>query len=182
MLSLITFLDRVAIGGAAPAIRADLGLSPAQMGWAFSAFTFAYAAFEIPTGWLGDRFGPRKILTRIVLWWSAFTMATGAAWNFSSLVATRFLFGVGEAGAYPNISRSFSRWFPAPERGIAHGVVFMGSRVGGALAPPLVVLLIGLFGWRAAFLVFGLLGVVWCVVLVAMVPRTRRKRHPDVSA
>ena len=108
VLSLITFLDRVAIGGAAPAIRADLGLSPAQMGWAFSAFTFAYAAFEIPTGWLGDRFGPRKILTRIVLWWSAFTMATGAAWNFSSLVATRFLFGVGEAGPI-RISRAVSR-------------------------------------------------------------------------
>ena len=180
VLSLITFLDRVAIGGAAPAIRADLGLSPAQMGWAFSAFTFAYAAFEIPTGWLGDRFGPRKILTRIVLWWSAFTMATGAAWNFSSLVATRFLFGVGEAGAYPNISRSFSRWFPAPERGIAHGVVFMGSRVGGALAPPLVVLLIGLFGWRAAFLAFGLLGVIWCAFWWRWF-RDTPETHPDVT-
>ena len=180
VLSLITFLDRVAIGGAAPAIRADLGLSPAQMGWAFSAFTFAYAAFEIPTGWLGDRFGPRKILTRIVLWWSAFTMATGAAWSFSSLVVTRFLFGMGEAGAYPNISRSFSRWFPAKERGIAHGVVFMGSRVGGALAPPLVVLMIGWFGWRAAFLAFGLVGVVWCVFWWRWF-RDAPELHPEVD-
>ena len=179
-LSLITFLDRVAIGGAAPAIREELHLTPVQMGWVFSAFTFAYAAFEIPTGWLGDRFGPRKVLTRIVLWWSAFTVATGAAWNFQSLVVTRFLFGVGEAGAYPNISRSFSRWFPTPERGIAHGVVFMGSRVGGAMAPPLVVLLISWFGWRAAFLVFGLIGAVWCIFWWRWF-RDDPAQHPDVD-
>src|SRR5688572_5079805 len=96
-LSLITFLDRVAISSAAPAIRDELNLSPAAMGWVFSAFTFAYAAFEIPSGWLGDRFGPRKVLTRIVLWWSAFTALTGAAWNLSSLVTARLLFGMGEA-------------------------------------------------------------------------------------
>src|SRR5262245_21269093 len=107
-LSLLTFLDRVAIGGAAPAIRDQLHLGPAQMASAFSAFTFAYAAFEIPTGWMGDTFGPRRVLTRIVLWWSAFTALTGAAWSFVSLVTMRFLFGVGEAGAYPNISRSFA--------------------------------------------------------------------------
>ncbi|MEO8483030.1 MAG: MFS transporter [Acidobacteriota bacterium] len=160
-LSLITFLDRVAISAAAPSIRDELHLSAAAMGWAFSAFTFAYAAFEIPTGWLGDVFGPRKVLTRIVLWWSAFTALTGVVWSFPSLVMTRFLFGVGEAGAYPNISRSFARWFPARERGLAHGVVFMGSRVGGAIAPPLVVLVMQHFGWRAAFFVFGGFGLVW---------------------
>ncbi len=110
LLSLVTFLDRVAIGAAAGSIRDELHLSPAALGWAFSAFTFAYAAFEIPTGWMGDAFGPRKVLTRVVLWWSAFTAATGLAWNFASLVVIRFLFGVGEAGAYPNISRSFARW------------------------------------------------------------------------
>src|SRR6188474_2274640 len=100
-LSLITFLDRVAISSAAPAIRDELHLSPSEMGWVFSAFTFAYAIFEIPTGWLGDRFGPRKVLTRIVLWWSAWTAATGMAWSLSSLVTARLLFGAGEAGAYP---------------------------------------------------------------------------------
>ena len=81
------------------------------MGWVFSAFTFAYAAFEIPSGWLGDVLGPRKVLMRIVLWWSAFTMVSGLAWNFASLVLARFLFGAGEAGAYPNISRSFASGF-----------------------------------------------------------------------
>jgi ACS family glucarate transporter-like MFS transporter len=162
-LAVITYLDRVAISSAAPAMRSELGLSVIQMSWVFSAFTFAYAAFEIPSGWLGDVTGPRRVLTRIVLWWSAFTMLTGAAWNFGSLLAVRFLFGAGEAGAFPNISKSFSNWFPVSERGNAHGVIFMGTRLGGALAPPLVVLLIGAAGWRTAFVVFGAAGVVWCV-------------------
>ncbi len=162
-LSIITYVDRVAIASAATAIRDELRLSAVQMGWVFSAFTFAYAAFEIPSGRWGDVIGPRKVLTRIVLWWSAFTMATGLAWNFASLVLARFLFGVGEAGAFPNISRSFAAWFPARERGHAHGVVFMGTRLGGAIAPPLVVLLMSWMGWRRAFFVCGLLGVVWCV-------------------
>src|SRR6185436_10729291 len=130
VLSLITFIDRVAIGTAAPAIREQLHIGPDQMGWIFSAFTFAYAAFEIPSGWLGDLIGPRKTLMRIVLWWSAFTTASGLAWSFTSLLVARFLFGVGEAGAYPNISRSFARWFPVTERGAAHGAVFMSSRIG----------------------------------------------------
>ena len=159
-ISFITHLDRVAISAAAPAIRGELGLSPAQMGWVFSAFTLAYAAFEIPSGRLGDVFGPRQVLTRIVIWWSAFTALTGVAWNFGSLLVMRFLFGMGEAGAYPNLSRSFSRWFPVRERGRAHGVVFMASRVGGAVAPPLVAVTTLYFGWRAAFWVFGIAGVV----------------------
>ena len=162
-LAVITYLDRVAISSAAPAIRSELGLSLVQMGWVFSVFTFAYAAFEIPSGWLGDISGPRKVLTRIVLWWSAFTMLTGAAWSFVSLLVVRFLFGIGEAGAFPNISKSFSNWFPTAERGNAHGVIFMGTRLGGALAPPLIVLLMAAVGWRAAFVVFGAIGVVWCL-------------------
>src|SRR5262245_64425409 len=109
-LSIITYLDRVAISSAALVIRGDLQLTAVEMGWVFSAFTFAYAAFEIPSGWLGDVIGPRKVIARIVLWWSAFTALTGAAWNFVSLLVMRFLFGVGEAGAFPNMSRSFSNW------------------------------------------------------------------------
>ena len=109
-LSIITYIDRVCVSTAAPDIRETLGLTPGQMGWVFSAFTIAYAVFEIPSGWLGDTLGPRKVLTRIVLWWSAFTVATGAVWNYLSLLAARFLFGAGEAGAFPNMSRSLSRW------------------------------------------------------------------------
>jgi MFS family permease len=180
-LAVITYLDRVAIASAAPAIRSELGLSLIQMGWAFSVFTFAYAAFEIPSGWLGDVIGPRKVLTRIVLWWSAFTMLTGAVLNFASLLVVRFLFGVGEAGAFPNISRSFSSWFPVSERGNAHGVIFMGTRLGGALAPPLIVLLMGVIGWRTAFVVFGASGVVWCVFWNRWF-RDDPASHPAVNA
>jgi MFS family permease len=180
LLSLITFLDRVAIGAAAGAIRGELDLSPSSMAWAFSAFTFAYAAFEIPTGWLGDVFGPRKVLTRIVLWWSAFTAATGAVWGFWSLVTVRFLFGVGEAGAYPNISRSFGRWFPVKERGFAHGVVFLGSRVGAAISVPFVTYLVATVGWRTAFSVLGVIGVVWCVFWWRWF-RDEPGRHPSVA-
>ena len=162
-LSVITYLDRVAISSAATAIRGDLHLDAVQMGWVFSAFTFAYAAFEIPSGRLGDVYGPRTVLTRIVLWWSGFTMATGLAWNFVSLAVARCLFGAGEAGAFPNISRSFARWFPTAERGHAHGIVFMGTRLGGAITPPIVVMLIAALGWRHTFFVFGAIGVVWCL-------------------
>ena len=161
VLAIITYLDRVAISSAAPAVRGELGLDAVQMGWVFSAFTWAYAAFEIPSGWMGDVMGPRRVLTRIVLWWSAFTAATGLAWNFVSLLVARFLFGMGEAGAFPNTSRSFAKWFPVAERGGAHGWVFMGTRLGGAITPPLVVMLIGAIGWRQTFFTFGFVGIAW---------------------
>jgi MFS transporter, ACS family, glucarate transporter len=180
-LSIITFLDRVAISSAALAIRGELHLTAVQIGWVFSAFTFAYAVFEIPSGWLGDVIGPRKVLTRIVLWWSAFTAATGLAWNFVSLLAARFLFGVGEAGAFPNISRSFAKWFPQRERGSAHGVVFMGTRLGGAIAPPIVALLMGSLGWRQSFFIFGAIGVIWCVFWLKWF-RDDPATHPSVNA
>ena len=161
LLSVVAYIDRVCISAAAPDIRRDLSIDASQMGWVFSAFTLAYAAFEIPSGWLGDRIGPRKVLMRIVIWWSAFTMATGLARSFSSLLAIRFLFGIGESGAYPNASKSISSWFPSAERGRAHGTLFMGSRLGAALTPPLVVYLIHAVGWRHAFWVFGGIGLVW---------------------
>jgi MFS family permease len=180
-LSIITYVDRVAIASAATAMRAELGLSAVQMGWVFSAFTFAYAAFEIPSGWWGDVVGPRRVLTRIVLWWSTFTMVTGMAWSFGSLSLARFLFGVGEAGAFPNISRTFAHWFPARERGHAHGVVFMGTRLGGAIAPPLVVMLMAWIGWRKSFFVCGLLGVAWCIAWRRWFQDDPAK-HPSVNA
>ena len=180
-LSIITYFDRVAISSASPAIRAALHLTPIQIGWVFSAFTFAYAAFEIPSGWLGDVIGPRKVLARIVLWWSAFTALTGTAWNFGSLLVMRFLFGVGEAGAFPNMSRSFSSWIPADERGAAHGLIIMGTRAGGALTPPLMVALMAWLGWRASFFVLGALGVIWCVFWLKWF-RDDPADHPSVNA
>src|SRR5919201_4225400 len=142
LLAVITYLDRICISAAAPFIMEDLHLTVLQMSVVFSAFTLAYSLFEIPSGWLGDVRGPRRVLTRIVLWWSAFTMLTGAAGGFGSLVSIRFLFGAGEAGAFPNIARSFSRWFPPRQRGRPNGVMFLGSRIGGMLSAPIALLLV----------------------------------------
>src|SRR5262245_1866228 len=143
-LSMITYLDRVAMGAAAEPIVKALGLhSVADLKWAFTAFAFAYAAFEVPSGWLGDVFGPRRTLIRIVLCWSVLTAATGLVWKegvwflsgFWLLVVIRFLFGIGEAGAYPNITRALHNWFPATERASGQGAVWMSGRLMGGLTP-----------------------------------------------
>jgi MFS family permease len=180
-LAVITYLDRICISAAAPQIMRELGLSVLEMSVVFSAFTLAYSLFEVPTGWLGDVIGPRRVLARIVLWWSGFTALTGAAWSYGSLVMIRFLFGAGEAGAFPNASRSFSRWFPAAERGRANGVLFLGSRLGGAVAPALAVLLVARWGWRASFVVFGSLGIFWAAAWYRWY-RDDPADHPAVSA
>lgn len=161
LLSVVTYLDRICISVAGPRVQDELGLSPEQWSWVLNAFIIAYGLFEIPTGAMGDRLGHRRVLTRIVAWWSVFTSLTGFAWSYGVLVATRFLFGAGEAGAYPNISGVISRWFPVAERARAQGIVWSASRVGGALSPLLVVPLLGLLGWRATFVAFGLLGLGW---------------------
>jgi MFS transporter, ACS family, glucarate transporter len=157
----VAFLDRVCISTAAPAIQEDLGLGDAQMGYVFSAFTLAYALFEVPSGWLADRYGARWMLTRIVVWWSAMTAATGLATGFVSLVALRLLFGMGEAGALPSTARAFGRWLPAQERGRAFGLTIMAGALGGALTQPIVVFLLERLSWRAAFPIFGAVGLVW---------------------
>ena len=180
-LAVVTYLDRICISAAAPFIMEELHLSLLQMSVVFSAFTLAYSLFEIPSGWLGDVKGPRRVLTRIVLWWSAFTMLTGAAQGLKSLVTIRFLFGAGEAGAFPNVARSFSRWFPVRERGRANGVMFLGSRVGGMLSAPIALLLVTRWGWRASFVFFGALGIVWATAWYAWY-RDRPEEHPDVNA
>jgi predicted MFS family arabinose efflux permease len=120
------------------------------------------------------------VLTRIVLWWSAFTMLTGAAQGFRSLVLIRFLFGAGEAGAFPNIARSFSRWFPARERGRANGVMFLGSRLGGMLSAPVALVIIARWGWRESFVIFGLIGIVWAAAWYAWY-RDRPEEHPAMT-
>jgi MFS family permease len=160
-LSIVTYLDRVCLSVAGPRMQADLGISPEQWGWVVGAFTLSYAIFEIPTGAMGDRVGARRVLARIVIWWSAFTSLTGAVSNYVLMLITRFLFGAGEAGAYPNASSAISRWFPVAERARAHSVVWMASRIGGALSPLLVVPIQRAYGWRASFFVFGVLGLVW---------------------
>ncbi len=163
VLAVITYIDRVCISTAAPFIRKDLGLSVVQMGWAFTAFGWAYALFEIPSGYLGDWMGPRRVLLRIVMWWSFFTAATGWAWNLASLIVTRFLFGAGEAGCFPNLTKTFTTWLPERERVRAQGAMWLSARWGGAFTPPLVALAILQLGWRHAFEAFGCLGVLWAL-------------------
>src|SRR4051794_6533759 len=127
-LAMITYVDRVCISQAAPFIQKDLGLSDSQMGLAFAAFAWAYAIFEIPGGWLGDWIGPRKVLLRVVLMWSVFTAATGYAWNFGSLVIARFLFGAGEAGCFPNLTKAFMIWLPKQETTTAQSIMWLSAR------------------------------------------------------
>jgi MFS family permease len=164
LLIVITYLDRVCISVAGPRIQESLHIGPAAWGWVVGVFTFAYAIFEIPSGSLGDRGGPRRVLTRIVLWWSAFTSITGLATGYVSLLVTRFFFGAGEAGAFPNTSIVVARWFPAREHGRAFGIILAAAQAGGAISPLLVVPLQIRYGWRASFYIFGVLGVVWSVI------------------
>jgi ACS family glucarate transporter-like MFS transporter len=163
-LSMITYIDRVCISVAGPVMQKELGLSPTMWGWVVGAFTISYALFEIPTGAMGDRYGSRITLSRIVLWWSAFTAATGAVSNFFVLLATRFLFGIGEAGAYPNASSTISRWFPKAQRATASSVVWGASRLGGAISPFLVIPIQNAYGWRMSFYIFGAMGIVWVAI------------------
>lgn len=161
---MITYMDRVVISSAVPMIQKEFGFSLVTIGWILSSFRWGYALFQIPGGWLGDRIGPRNALTLIVCWWSVFTCATAFCWSATSMAVTRFLFGVGEAGAFPIATRSLSRWMLPSERGYAQGVTHAGSRLGAALTPPLVVWLMALYGWRSPFLLFGALGVGWAAV------------------
>jgi len=132
LLAVITYVDRICIGVAGPRMQDDLGISPEAWGWVTSIFFISYRAFEIPTGLLGDRIGPRKVLTRVVLWWSAFTTLTGTVASYPWLLFVRFCFGIGEAGAYPNAGTVIGRWIPAPDRARAWDVVWMTSQIGAA--------------------------------------------------
>jgi len=181
LIAVITYLDRVCISAAAPYISDELHLTTGQMARVLSAFALSYALFEVPSGWLADRIGPRKVLTRIVVWWSAFTMLTGAASRYSTLLAVRFLFGAGEAGALPSGSNAVSRWFPLAERGKANGAILFGTRVGGMIGVPLVLLLIHQWGWRASFVIVGSTGLVWAVAWWVWF-RDNPAQHPSVDA
>jgi len=180
-LAVITYIDRVCISQAAPAMRRELGLGPLEMGTVFTAFGWGYAMFEIPAGYLGDRFGPRSVLMRIVLWWSFFTAATGWAWNFVSLVCTRFFFGAGEAGCFPNLTKAFTTWLPERERVRAQGIMWLSARWGGAFTPPLVALVMAYVGWRHSFEIFGLIGVVWAIVFFRWY-RNDPRDNPNLNA
>jgi len=178
---MITYMDRVCIGHAALAIRKEFGFEIVTWGWILSGFNWSYALFQIPGGWLGDRFGPRRVLTVMVVWWSAFTAVTALAWGKWSMAACRFLFGLGEAGAFPTATRALSHWLPASERGFAQGITHAGARLGAALTPPIVVFLMISFGWRSVFYIFGTLGMLWAAIWYFYY-RDRPQEHRQVNA
>ncbi len=180
-LAVLSYIDRVAISQAAPVISKDLNLTKTQMGYIFSSFAVAYALFEIPGGWMGDVMGPRKVLMRIVIWWSVFTAATGYMWSFTSMMVARFLFGAGEAGCFPNLTKAFSSWLPTSERTRVQGIMWMSARWGGAFTPILVVATFRYVTWRTAFVLYGLLGVVWAVFFYRWY-RDNPRDHKSVNA
>ena len=165
--TLNTYMDRVCISSAAPDIQADLQLSDQTMGHVFAMFAVGYALFQIPAGWLADRVGPRRVLIGIVGLWSVFTVLTGTAVNALWLLAVRFLFGVGEAGAFPGATRALQAWMPARERGLAQGIFHSGARVGAVLSLFSFPWLIAAIGWRWMFVVLGVIGALWAVVWYA---------------
>lgn len=163
LLAMVTYLDRACIGAMAPKIAEEFGLDEAQMGWVFMSFILAYAMFEIPTARWADRRGAKSVLTRIVAWWSVFTMATAGAFNYVSLLVTRFLFGAGEAGAWPCVARVMSRWIPLRERGTAKGIFFAGAYASAAATTALVTWLLAWLEWRTILVIFGAVGFVWII-------------------
>ncbi len=173
IFAIITYLDRNSLASLEKFITADLGIDDMQWGLVLGAFSLAYGGFEIPTGIMVDKFGPKLTLFRIVIWWSIFTILTGLVTGFSLfgtmisgfyvLVVVRFLFGAGEAGAFPTVSVTIARWFPLIERGRIQSVVWMGSRLGGALAPITSLWIAHNYGWRSVFYIFGSLGLAWAV-------------------
>jgi MFS transporter, ACS family, glucarate transporter len=180
-LAAVTYLDRVCISVLAPQMSRDLSLTKIQMSFVFSAFAVAYAAFEIVTAWWGERIGPRRVLTRIVAWWSCFTIATSLAWNYSSLLVIRFLFGAGEAGAWPNAALAFSRWTPVSERGRAQGFFFAAAHLSGGLTPLMVAALVPHMSWRAIFATCGAVGFVWAATWFHWF-RDEPRDHASVNA
>src|SRR5262245_17293706 len=180
-LSMLLYVDRVAISTARGPIASELGLSDTQFGWVLSAFALGYALFQTPGGLVADRFGARVALTSVVSLWSVFTALTGLARGYVTLLLYRFLFGAGEAGAYPTCARAFYNWLPVAERGLAQGINFSGARLGAAFALPAVAWLVSAAGWRVAFYLLGGVGFVYSGMWWWWF-RDLPEDHPSVSA
>jgi ACS family glucarate transporter-like MFS transporter len=178
--SVNTYMDRICIASAAENIMKDLSITKETMGLVLGIFAIGYALFQVPSGWIADRLGPRKALALVVSVWSVFTALTGAARNAIQLLILRFFFGVGEAGAFPGAAQAFFRWLPIKDRGLAHGINFSGSRLGAALSAFLMPWLIRQIGWRWTFAVNGLIGIIWATIWLIWF-RDNPKDNPKVN-
>jgi sugar phosphate permease len=172
LMYFIAYIDRVNISIVAPLLRQEMALTPTQLGLVFSAFAYPYAAMQILGGWFADKFGPRLVLTVLSVIWAAATILCGFSWGLWSLIMFRILLGVGEGGAFPAATRSFSFWMPAGERGFAQGITHSFARLGGAVTPPLVLAIVAVYGWRQSFIVLGVLSLVWSALFVVLFRNT----------
>ncbi|MEM6469168.1 MAG: MFS transporter [Planctomycetota bacterium] len=157
-----TYMDRICISTAKDAMQNDIsGLTDQMMGYAFGIFAIGYALFQIPAGWYSDRAGPRRALTVVVIVWSIFTAWSGFVYTAIGLLVVRFLFGAGEAGAYPGATRALYSWLPAKERGLGQGIFHSGARIGAAASLVLMPIVIDAFGWRWTFVLNAVIGLLW---------------------
>jgi ACS family glucarate transporter-like MFS transporter len=163
LLSVLLYVDRVCVSTAKGQITHDLGLTDTQFGWVMSAFAIGYALFQTPSGMLADKLGARNILAAIVAAWSVFTGLSAVALNNSSMIVIRFLFGAGEAGAFPGMARAVYSWIPTGERGLVKGINFSGSRLGAAFALPVLGVTVERLGWKPTFVILMVIGCVWAV-------------------
>jgi sugar phosphate permease len=159
----IEYVDRVNLSVAAPLIKTEFGLSNTQLGFALAAFGYCYATFQVVGGYLGDRFGPRKVLTIQGVLWAAGTLLTGFAGGLTTLILARLLVGTGEGGTIPVATRAMSNWVPRERRGFAQGFTHSASRAAAALTPPLVVFMIPFVGWRGSFIILGSVSLIWVI-------------------
>jgi sugar phosphate permease len=180
LMYLITYLDRVIISNTAPEIRTEFGFDQKTMGWIFGSFVLAYALFQVPGGWLSERFGPRAVLAGLVAYWSLMTAAVGLAGSAPAFMILLFLLGVGEAGAFPGATRAMQMWFPRRERGFAQGFTHSASRFGAAIAPPIIGAIILTLGWRWAFYICGAIGALWALAWYAFY-RNMPEQHAMVN-
>ena len=190
MVTVLTYLDRLNLGIAGKYIQDELSISTHSMGWIFSAFLLGYSIFQVPGGWMGDRFGPKNILTGAILLWSIFTAMTGLMPDLiggkwigvaGALIFARFLVGVGEAATSPNNNKIIANWIGSGHRGFGTSFTVIGIGLGGALTPPLIAYIMQRWGWRSSFYLSGLLGLFVVLVWEWYVTNTPEE-HPRVNA
>ncbi|MGH8784627.1 MAG: MFS transporter [Cupriavidus necator] len=181
LMYFIAYIDRVNISVAAPLIREEMGLTASQLGLVFSAFAYPYAAMQILGGWMADKFGPKKVLIVLSLIWGVATVLTGFAGSVLMLVVLRFVLGIGEGGAFPTATRAFTYWMPVAERGFAQGITHSFARLGGAITPPIVLVIVAAAGWREAFIVLGAVSLGW-TLLYAFFFKDSPDKHSRVTA
>ena len=181
VMYLITYLDRVNVSTAAAGFGKEFQLSHTEVGLVFSAFAYPYLLFQVIGGWVSDRFGAKRTLLFCGTLWAAATFLTGFAGGLASLLAARVLLGFGEGATFPAATAAMSRWVAKERRGFAQGITHAAARVGNALAPAAIVIVMAKYGWREAFYISGAISLVW-VAIWWLTFTEHPKDHPRITA